>query len=246
MHRRTAILLLVLAAGSRVPAAEAPSLDDIVAKHVEALGGIDNVRAIRSVRMSGRVTASGGRHALIVREIQKPGRVRTEFTYQGVTGVYAFDGERGWKVSPFDGSLDAEPMTEDEALQTSDQAEIEGPLVDWKAKGHQVALSGTETIEGRDVYELTVTLRSGRTTRLYLDARSFLPFRTESTRQIRGVSLSIETRLDDYRKIQGVLFPHAIEMGVVGRPRRMNVAVDEVEVNPTLPDERFVMPGPER
>jgi hypothetical protein len=240
------MLLLVSVAGSRVPAAEAQSLDDIVAKHVEALGGIDNIRAIHSVRMSGRVSGGGGRHALVVREIRKPGRVRTEFTHQGITGVYAFDGQRGWKVSPFDGNLDAEPMTEDEALQTSDQAEIEGPLVDWKAKGHQVALAGKETLDGRDVYQLIVTLRSGRTNQLYLDARTFLLLRTESTRQIRGVPLSIETRLDDYREVQGVLFPHAIEMGVVGRPRRLSVTVDEVEVNPALPEERFVMPGLER
>jgi hypothetical protein len=240
------MLLVVLSTAGRVPAEETPSLDEIVAKHVEALGGIDSVRAIRSLRMSGQVTGGGGRHALIVREIRKPGRVRTEFTYQGVTAVYAFDGERGWRVSPLDGNLDAEPMTGEEALQAGDQAEFEGPLVDWKAKGHQVAIAGKETLDGRDVYKLTVTLRSGRTNHLYLDAGTFLPIRTESTRQIRGVALSIETWFDDYRRVQGVLFPHAIEMGVVGRPRRLNVALDGVEVNPVLPEERFVMPTPER
>jgi hypothetical protein len=222
------------------------SLENVIAKHVEALGGLDRIRAIRSVRMSGRVSPGGGREAAVMREIQKPGRVRTEFTYQGLTGVYAFDGERGWKVSPFEGSLDAEPMTDEEALQTSDQADIEGPLVDWQAKGHRVALSGMEILDGRDVYKLDVTLRSGRVIHQYLDARSYLRVRTESTREVRGISLRIETRFDDYRQVSGLLFPHSIDTGVVGRPRRLTVSVEKVEVNPTLEDARFAMPSPGR
>jgi hypothetical protein len=237
---------MFLAATGSVATGEAQSLDDIIARHTEAIGGIDKIRAIRSVRMSGRVTAGGGRQALVMREIEKPGRVRTEFTYQGVTGVYAFDGERGWKVSPFDGSLDPEPMTDEESLQTSDQADIEGPLVDWKAKGHQVALSGKETLDGRDVYKLEVTLRSGRVSYQFVDARSFLTVRTESTRIVRGFPLHIETTFADFRDAAGVLFPRAIETGVVGRPRRLTVSVDEVEVNPTLPDGRFAMPALQR
>jgi outer membrane lipoprotein-sorting protein len=233
---------LVLATLGWVATAEAQTLDEILARHAEALGGIESLRAIRSVRMSGRVTAGGGREALVAREVQRPDRVRTEFTYQGVTGVYAFDGERGWKVSPFDGSLAPEPMPDEEARQTADQADIEGPLVDWQAKGHRVSLSGKESLDGREAYKLEITLRNGRELYQYVDAESFLLVRTDTTRFVLGHPVAIETSFDDYREVGGVRFPHLIETSAVGRPQHLRIVVEEVEVNPTLDDARFEMP----
>lgn len=241
--RRGTFLLLLLLASSLASAEGAIDVDEIVSRHIEALGGIDRLRAIHSVRMSGRVTAGGGREALVVREVQRPDRIRTEFTYQGVTGVYAFDGENGWKISPFDGSFAPERMEEEEARQAADQADIEGPLVDWKAKGNRVALLGKDVLGGRDVYKLEVTLRSGRVVRQYIDAETFLRVRADSTRLVRGHSLEIETTFGDYREVQGVLFPHAIGTGAAGRPQRLEIAVEEIEVNPTLEEERFRMPA---
>jgi hypothetical protein len=234
--------LLFLAAVSSVATAEAQSVDEIVARHVEALGGIERLRAIGSIRMSGRVTAGGGREALVVREILRPDRIRTEFTYQGVTGVYAFDGTRGWKVSPFEGNLAPEAMEIEEARQAGDQTDIEGPLADWKAKGNRVALFGKESLAGRDVYKLEVTLRSGRVLHEYLDSGSYLPVRRESTRLVRGHPVRIETTFDDYREVSGVRFPHAIETGAVSRPQRLKVTVEQIELNPPLDDARFQMP----
>ncbi|MGH9389710.1 MAG: hypothetical protein ACRD1Z_08855 [Vicinamibacteria bacterium] len=234
----------LLAAAGFAASASAQSLDEIVAQHVQALGGIERLRAIQSLRMSGRVTAGGGREALVVREILRPDKIRTEFTLQGVTGVYAFDGERGWKVAPFEGSYAPEPMEEEEASQAADQADIEGPLVDWKAKGHRVALVGKETLEGRDVYKLEVTLEGGSMMQQYLDATTFLRVRTESTRLVRGHRVELETTFDDYRSVQGVFFPHSIETGAVGRPRRLTIRVEEIEVNPPLDESGFRMPTP--
>jgi hypothetical protein len=196
--------------------------------------------------MSGRVTAGGGREALVVREILRPDKIRTEFTFQGVTGVYAFDGERGWKVAPFEGSFAPEPMEEEEASQAADQADIEGPLVDWKAKGHQVELAGKETLDGREVYELRVTLRSGRMVTQFLDAETFLRVRAKSERIVRGHRVEIETTFDDYRSVQGVSSPHSIETSAVGRPRRLAIEVEEIVVNPPLDETAFRMPAPVR
>ncbi len=79
-------------------------------------------------------------------------------------------------------------MDDEEARQTADQADIEGPLTDWKTKGHRVILVGKESLTGREVYKLEVTLRSGRVLHQYLDAATFLPVRSETTRLVRGRS----------------------------------------------------------
>ena len=93
---------------------------------------------MKTLRMTGRANGGPGREAIVRREIARPGRIRTEFVFQGTTGIYAFDGKQGWRVSPLDGSLDAETLPDEEAAGSAEQADIEGPLVDWKAKGHKV------------------------------------------------------------------------------------------------------------
>jgi hypothetical protein len=182
----------------------------------------------------------------VVREVKRPGRLRLEFTAQGVTGVYAYDGERGWCVSPFDGEMEPEPMPPESTRSAIEWSDIDGPLVDWKAKGHRVALAGRESLEGREAWKLKVTLKSGDIRYVYLDAQSFLQVRTEATRTVVGRSMETETTFGDYRETAGVMFPHAVEIGIKGRPGRLRILVENVEVNPALDDVRFRMPAPSR
>lgn len=170
--------------------------------------------------MTGKARASGGREALVVREIKRPGRVRTEFTVQGLTGVYACDGERGWQVSPFDSEMEPRPMPPEAARLALEQADIGGPLVGWKEKGHAVELVGRATEGGRETWKLKVTPKDGTARYLYLDARTYLLVRLESPLQLA----------------------HSIEIGVKGRPRRVSVVVEEVEIDPVLDHARFRMP----
>jgi hypothetical protein len=208
---------------------------------VAARGGRQALAAIRTLRMTGRASAGPGREATVRREVARPGRIRTEFVFQGTTGVYAWDGSKGWRVSPLDGSFEPEPLSAEDAAVAAEQADIEGPLVDWKQKGHRVELAQKAELPSGAAHELKVTLKSGAVRRLFLDA-SGLIVRTDSTRRIRGHELELETLLGDYRKAGGVAFPHSIESGARGRPRRLRIVVESVEVNPALDASRFQMP----
>jgi outer membrane lipoprotein-sorting protein len=224
------------------PAATAQTVDEIVAKHLTARGGREALAAVKTLRMAGRATAGPGREAIVRREIARPGKIRTEFVFQGTTGIYAFDGKQGWRVSPLDGSLDAEPLPDDDAAATAEQADIEGPLVDWKSKGHQVERVGTKTLPGGPAHELKVTLKSGAVRRVFVDAATGFIVRMESIRRVRGHDVALETDFGDYRKTGDVAFPHSIEGSARGRPNRLRIVVDSVEVNPKLDDSRFQMP----
>lgn len=140
----------------------------------------------RTLRMTGRATEGPGRQAIVRREIARPGRIRTEFVFQGTTGVYAWDGTAGWRVSPLDGRLEPEPLPADDAALAAEQAGIEGPLVDWKAKGHAVELVGKEALPGGPAHRLKVTLRSGAVRHVWVDAATGLAVRTMSTRTLRA------------------------------------------------------------
>jgi hypothetical protein len=239
MGTRKLIAIVALLAPSAVPA---QTVDEIVARHVAARGGREALAAVRTVRLTGRATAGPGRVAIVRREIARPGRIRTEFEFQGTTGVYAWDGSEGWRVSPLDGGFEPEPLPAEEARGAAEQADIEGPLVDWKAKGHRVELAGTETLPGGRAHHLKVTLKAGGVRDLWVDAATGLVVKTVSTRRWRGREVSIETTFADYRESGGVRFSRAIETGVPGRPRRLRIVVEDVEVNPALDDARFRMP----
>jgi len=222
--------------------AASQTLDEIVARHVAARGGREALAAIRTVRMAGRAIGSSGRHAIVRREIARPGRIRTEFTFQGTTGVYAWDGASGWRVSPLDGGFEPEPLPADEADTTAEQADLDGPLVDWKAKGHSLQLVGTDTLPNGPAHHLELRLKSGGVRELWLDAASGLVVRTASARKLRGHDVALETDFGDYRETSGVRFARTIETGLRGRPRRLRVLVDSVETNVPLDDARFKMP----
>ncbi len=237
---------LVVVASFLPASGAAQTLDEIVARHLQARGGAARIEAVQSLRMTGKARASGGREALVVREIKRPGRVRTEFTVQGLTGVYASDGERGWQVSPFDSEMEPRPMPAEAARLALEQADIGGPLLDWKTKGHAVELVGRTTEGGHETWKLTVTPKGGSARHLYLDAQTYLLVRLESPRQLAGRTVEAETTFADYRETGGLRFAHSIEIGVKGRPHRVKVVVEKVEIDPALDDARFRMPEPSR
>jgi hypothetical protein len=229
-----ALLLPVAATGQTV--------DEIVTLHVGARGGREALAAVRTLRMTGHATAGPGREAIVRREIARPGRIRTEFVFQGTTGVYVWDGSAGWRVSPLDGSLEPEPLTAEAAALSAEQADFEGPLVDWKAKGNRIERVSGETLSGGAAHKLKVTLKSGVVRHIWVDATTGLVVRTESTRKLRGHEMTFETVYGDYRPIGGVRFAHSIDTGVRGRPQRMRIVVDRVETNLKLDDSRFAFP----
>jgi hypothetical protein len=234
---------LLVAATLLAPAAlAAQTVDEVVARHVAARGGARALAAVRTVRMTGRAMAGPGREAIVRREIARPDRIRTEFVFQGTTGVYVWDGTAGWAVSPLDGSLEARALPAEAAALSAEQADFEGPLVDWKRKGHHVALVGGTTLAGGPAHELEVRLRSGLVRHLWVDAATGLLVKSAATRTLRGHELRFETVYGDYRPTDGVTFARSIETGVAGRPQRLRIVVDSVETNPVLGDARFRRP----
>jgi outer membrane lipoprotein-sorting protein len=233
-------ILAVPAAGLAQQAA--PTVDQIVAQHVAARGGAKALAAVRTLRMSGHAIEGPGREAIIRREIARPNRIRTEFEFQGTTGVYVWDGKGGWQVSPLDGSLDVVTMPPDAAAVSAEQADFEGPLVDWKKKGHKVDLVGTSTLAGGPAHDLKVTMKSGQVRHVWIDAATGEMVKSSSTRTVKGHKTEFEVLFGDYKETSGVRFARTIDMGVTGRPRRMKIVVDNVEVNPALGDARFRRP----
>lgn len=240
---RTRLLALLLAAP--VLLAQAPSLDQVLAKYYEAKGGLARMKAVQSMRMTAKM-ANGPMAFPIVIEAKRPGSVRVDVDIQGNQIVQAFDGKVGWSINPFQQSAkkDAEPMTPDELKEFEVQADMDGPLVDWKAKGHTVELLGKEPVEGSDAIKLKLTLKNGDVRTIYLDADSYLEVKMVSKRKVRGTEIEAETSLGDYKDVDGLMIAHAMENGAKGMPQKQKIVIEKVELNVPIADARFAMPAP--
>lgn len=221
----------------------AQTVDDVVSKNTEARGGLARIKAVKSIRMTGRMTVGPGGEAPLVIEIKRPNKVRLDVTLQGMTLSQAYDGKSGWQLNPFGGSKNAEPMSPEDLKQADDSSDIDGSLVDWKTKGHKVELVGKEKVEGTDTYKLKVTLKTGTIQYLYLDADSYLDIKVEAKRTIRGTEMETEQTIGDYKEVGGLLIPHALESGAKGRPERQKITIEKIELDVPIDDGRFAMPA---
>src|SRR5256714_12874806 len=183
MHR---ILVLVAVVVVFTATASAQTADDVVARYLKAVGGMDKIQAVQSLRRSGKYIGGGGFEAVILQENKRGASVREEFSLQGMTGVNAFDGKTGWKIEPWNGKKDPEALGEEEMKSIVEDADFDGPLIDYKRKGNKVEFAGMEPVEGTDAYKLKVTLANGDTRYYYMDTDYYVPIKVETKRVVRG------------------------------------------------------------
>jgi len=243
MNIRPPLLFLLLLATAAAPCA-ALTADELIAKNVEAKGGLAKIRAINTSRMSGKLQFSGdvGVQMSFSMTVTRSGKVRQESTLQGMTQIQAWDGHEGWQISPFGGRKDPEKLSADDCKGLTEDADIDGPLVDYRAKGNTVEYLGTEDVDGTQAHKLKVTLKNGDLKYLYLDPDYFLEIRVTTRRVIRGTEQDVETDLGNYEEIAGVYVPFSIESGAKGEPKNVKLTLDKVEVNQPVDDAIFVFP----
>ncbi len=238
---------LIATGGVSVWADDAPSVDDIIAKHVKAIGGKEKLSAQKSRKLSGKTMMGGGAmEAPTSLEMERPNRFRVDFTFQGMTGTQAYDGKTGWFIMPFGGKTDPEKMSPEDMKELEDQADIDGPLVDYKEKGHKVELMGKEDADGAQAYKLKVTKKSGDVEYHFVDAEQFLVLKVKGKRSIQGTEVDFETVFGDYKPVEGVILAHSIENRGGPMGGGMVMTIEKVEVNPKFPTDRFAMPEPKK
>ncbi len=239
------ILIAMLAAGALLLSAtpvEAPlSADQIVQKHVEAIGGTAKLNAIQTLVVTGKASILGQTEAPLTIQVKRPNLLRLAIKLQGREIVQAFDGVTAWTLNPMIGAEPKQSSEEDTRAAQESSDFIGGNLVDYKSKGNVVELVDKEEIEGVAVYKLKITKKNGSVEYDYLDAKSFLPVKTEGKRMQLGQEILYESRIADYKPVEGVLMPFSLTQLVNGR-LAMEITVEKMEANVPLDAAVFKMP----
>lgn len=177
-------------------------------------------------------------------ELARPNKSRIEIEFAGKKAVQVYDGSRGWKLRPFLNRNDAEPFTQDEAKAESAKEQLDGPLVDYAAKGTKLALEGVEAVDGHDAYKLKLTLKSGKAQHVWIDTHSFLDVKVEGTpRRMDGKLHTVWVYQRDFRPIGGLMVPFQLETAVDGYRETHKTTISKVILNPKLAQTAFAKPG---
>ena len=235
------VFLVLTALLPAVGAARGQSVDEVISKNIQAHGGLEKIRTVKTMRSSGKVNF-GGFEARFMQENLRPDKVREETIIQGLAQVQGYDGKTGWQVNPFQGRKDAELLSADDLKSLQEDSDIDGPLVDYKSKGHTAQLLGHDSVEGTDCFKVKITLKNGDVRVYYFDADSFLELKIESQNNIRGTVQYSETFYGDYEQVNGIYYPFEYEQGQKGSSSRAKFTVEKIEINIPLAESLFAMP----
>jgi len=216
--------------------------DELIAKNIQARGGMEKMKAIKNFRMTGRFEGGGGFTASVGQESARPNLIRQTFTLQGMTAIQAYDGATGWQIQPFGGKKDPELMGEDDMRDLLLAADFDGPLVDYKEKGSTVEYLGHDVVDGDDALRLKVTLKNGDIIYDYL-------IRIPSSRSARkssslsGALCGSRGGFGSYKPVAGVMCPFSISSGSKNHPDAQTSTVQKMEVNVTIDNADFALPA---
>jgi hypothetical protein len=237
--------MIVLVAGCCLSVfTQCQTAEELVDKNIQAKGGMEKIKAIHSLHMTGKLTGAGGFTATVTQDGMRPNLVRETFSLQGMTGVQAYDGTVGWQIQPFGGHKDPELMGEDDVRDLVRDADFDGPLVDYREKGNTVEYLGHDVVDGDDALRLKVTLKNGDILYYYLDPDTYLEIRKEIQEFIRGSIKENVVDLGSYKPVAGVMYPFSIASGPKNRPNAaQTTTIEKIDVNVPLAKSEFELPA---
>lgn len=233
------VLILLFSFVQLIPA---QTVDEIIDKYVNAIGGMDKLNSIKTAKITGKYV-SGNFEIPFTETISIPDKILSEMTMQGLTMKQAYDGTTGWMINPFQGSKEPEKMTEEQTKSMKEQADIKGKLVGYKDKGCTAELEGKEDMEGSDVYKIKLTDKDGDITYYYVDASTYMMLKESSKRTVKEKEITSDIYYSDYKSIDGLLFPMAMQIKTSARGMGdQKVTLETVEFNVSVDDSIFKMP----
>jgi hypothetical protein len=240
-----ALCFSTLAVASEPATEQGLTAAQIVEKNVAARGGLDAWRKIQSMAWVGHIEGANALESRLpfALEMKRPNKTRFEVRAQGQTSVRMYDGTHGWNVHPTGhGKPMVQPYTLDELRFAREGQGIEGPLVDYQAKGIAVALDGVDEIEGRKAYRLSVKLPSGDSHHVWVDAKTFLDIKYDRvSRNKSGQSGTVSVFYRNYQTVEGLQIPFMIESSAGNSKATERLVVEKVLLNPPTEDRMFAL-----
>lgn len=231
-HLRIALFTLASLTAFSV---KAQTVDEVVDKHLEAIGGKAKWAELKSVRMESNLSVQGMDIPVITTRVHNVGQ-RVDISAMGMDGYIINTMTAGWTYMPFMGQSAAEAMPEEQVKEGADELDLQGSLLNYKEKGHTVELLGKEDVDGTECFKIKLTTKSGKNRTLFVDTKNYYLIRTVAKATVMGQEQEISINYGDYKKTpEGYVFAHTIG-GAFGQG---DMTVTKIEINKPIDEKVF-------
>jgi outer membrane lipoprotein-sorting protein len=220
----------------------AMTADELIAKNLDAMGGVEKIRSIQTGVMTGKVIVMGGMELPFKLTEKRNHKMKIESNIQGMDFVQCFDGKTGWSVNPMSGSQDPQEMPEIANKLFKHEADMDGLLVDYEKKGYKVEYVGEDEVEGTPVHHLKLDTGDDITYDMYFDAEYYMLIKRTRTFMMDDAENVEDTYYSDYKDVDGLVLPHAIEERRDGQTNSQ-IMIETVEFGADVDDGIFAMPA---
>ena len=232
--------LLGLTAVFSIAFVQAQTADEIIAKHLDAIGGKDKLSQVNSLYIESGTEVMGNEMETKTTIVNGKG-YRNESDFNGQKLIQVMTDKGGWAINPFAGSSDPAPIPEDQFKMGQDQIYIAGGLADYAAHGGKVELVGQEKVGDINAYKIKYTNKDSGEVLYYIDPTTYQTIQAVRKGSAMGQDVTITASFSNYQKTDaGISIPYTtnIDMGQFA----LKVNVKKVEVNKTVDPTIFDMP----
>jgi hypothetical protein len=220
-----------------VAVSHAQTVDEVIQKYANAMGGLENFKKVKTAKFSGTATAQGQDFPLTV-QIVNGSAMRTDVEVMGQAIVNVYKDGKGWKINPFAGSATATDATADELKEFKNQASISTALMDYKDRGYKATLDGQEDVDGAKAYKIRLAADSAHVDTYYVDASTYMVIKFTGSRPVMGNEMQIETYFSDVKEFNGLKFSTTRTVKSEGQEVQ-SVHFDKIELNVPVDEKIF-------
>lgn len=227
-----ASLMLVAFVGT-----QAQTLEKVLEKHYEATGH-KKIADIKTFQIKAKMSMMGMDMPMDI-QIKQPDKFKVTVEMMGQKTVSAFDGDKGWMINPMMGA-GVQDLKGDQLKQAMSQADVEGELYNYAAKGHSAELIGKVNADGKEAYRIKLTDKDGQVKNYFIDANNYLILKMKAKIEAMGQTVEVETKMLEYEKIEGIQMAKKIE--VVMPMGSQSIVMEEIKLNENIDDSVFARP----
>jgi hypothetical protein len=229
----TKLLITAIAIAFSTFTSIAQTTDEIVAKHIEAIGGKDNWSKIKSMRTEGIIKAQGAEIKITNTQIDKKAN-RTDIEAMGMKGYSILTKTEGWNFMPFQGQTKPEPITADELKMGQDELNIQDEFLTYIVLGKKIENLGKDEVDGTECFKIKLIDSNGVESTYYIDQTNYFTIKEINKVKVNGQEMENTTTYSNYKKTDAGVF---ISMSIGSNYGDLEIS--KIEINPKIDESIF-------